>query len=294
MNPIGLAGHAFRGYQPEQLFAFIRRVGATGLDYWPWNRGEWSVADFRARADEAGVQVYSVNVPGAVARVADPSAAPDWTRHIVAAMDEAVLLGARLVQVYSGVPQAQSLDQSAAALVESVRPLVDEARKRDVILVLENNLDQRDEDHRRLNPSRRPEAIRRAIDALPPEHFRITYDPCNFVTVGVEEYPLGYDLLADAIVNVHVKDCRRFLPELHASERAAAKLLVDSGEGPFLPTPLGAGAVAWREIGERLVRDGYQSWITLDPFIADDLLEAWCLDAATRLPELLAVGARVS
>src|SRR4051794_30888738 len=287
MMSLGLAGHAFRDRAPMELLAFVRRVGAVGLDYWPWNRGELSAAEFRRLADAADIEVYSVNVPGAVARVADPAAAPDWSQHMVAAMDEAVLLGARLVQVYCGVPRAGNIEESAAALVESVRPLVAEAASRDLVLVLENNLDQRNEDRRRTNPSRRPEAIRQALDVIADEHFRVTYDPCNFLTVGVEEYPLGYDLLAEGIVNVHIKDCRRYVAALHSGEPAAAKLLVDSHEGPFLPTRLGDGAVAWREIGARLDRDGYDSWVTLDPFIADDLLEEWCLDAADCLPQLL-------
>jgi sugar phosphate isomerase/epimerase len=286
-----LAGHAFRNHSPEQLLAFVGSLGAVGLDYWPWNRGELSVEQFRRLTDEHAVEVYCVNVPGIVARVADPAAEDGWTERIVAAMDDAVALGATLVQVYCGVPVAGDVEESAAALVQSVRPLVDEARRRGLVLTLENNLDQRGEDARGLNPSRTPEAIRRAVDALDAEHFRVCYDPCNFVTVGVEEYPLAYDLLADAVVNVHVKDCRRYVAELHSGDQAARKLLVDSREGPFLPTRLGAGAVAWREIADRLLQDDYRGWVTLDPFIADDLLEPWCTDAVDRLRAILAVPA---
>jgi sugar phosphate isomerase/epimerase len=287
---IGLAGHAFRHHSPDELLAFVRRLGAVGLDYWPWNKGELSVEQFRQLADEYAVEVYCVNVPGAVARVTDPAADERWVDRILAAMDDAVVLGATMVQVYCGVPVASDIDESAAALVESVRSLVDEARRRGLVLTVENNLDQRGEDARRLNPSRTPEAIRRAVHNLDDPHFRVCYDPCNFVTAGVEEYPLAYDLLVGTLVNVHVKDCRRYAAELHSGDPSATKLLVDSQEGPFLPSPLGAGAVAWREIVDRLDRDGYLGWVTLDPFIADKLLESWCLDAAHWLCERVVIS----
>lgn len=289
MSPrLGLAGHAFRDYEPEQLLDFINRLGLSALDYWPWNSGKLTVQDFRDLADAKGVRVYCVNVPGAVARVADPKAGDEANDAIVAAMDDAQLLGAEMVQVYSAVPRADDIDESARALAVAVRPLIAEAAQRNLVVTLENNLDQRGEDARRLNPSRRPEAMAAALESVGSEHFRACYDPCNFVTVGIEEYPLGYDLLRPYIANVHVKDCRRYAPMLHADSPEAAKLLVDSQEGAFIPTALGKGAVAWQELIDCLLRDRYSAWITLDPFIADNLLDGWCTDAARRLGELLA------
>jgi sugar phosphate isomerase/epimerase len=293
MSPrLGLAGHAFSNYRPEELLDIVDRIGLSALDYWPWNSGELRVGEFRDLADAKGVRIYCVNVPGAVARLADPHAGDEAHGAIVAAMDDAQVLGADMVQVYSAVPRADGVEESARALAAAVRPLVAEAAHRNLVVTLENNLDQRGEDARRLNPSRLPEAMAAALESVGCEHFRACYDPCNFVTVGVEEYPLAYDLLRPHVANVHVKDCRRYVPALHAGMPEAAKLLIDSHEGAFIPTALGEGAVSWQELIDCLVRDRYSAWITLDPFIADNLLEGWCTDAARRLTELLARPAR--
>lgn len=291
---VGLAGHAFRDWQPEALLDFLHRLGVHGLDYWPWNRAGLPTAEFARLAGERGIEIYCVNVPGATARVCDLEAGSRAQAPIITAMDEAVAFGASMVQVYAAVPRAADAEGSARALADSLQPLAVQAESRGLALVVENNLDQRGEDSRRLNPSRTPEMIGMALSLVGSLALRVCYDPCNFVTVGVEEYPLGYDMLCQAIVNVHVKDCRRFRESLHAKLPAAAKLLVDSQEGAFLPTPLGSGAVAWEQILARLTEDGYRGWLTLDPFIADDLLEGWCLDAARWLSLRLRRGVEES
>jgi sugar phosphate isomerase/epimerase len=277
---VGVAGWGFRGRTPEELIRFLLDLGVHGLDYWPWNRGELAPGEFRKLADAAGIAVYCVNVPGAIARVADPGAGPDAIDAIIAAMDEAVELGAGAVQVYSAVPDVDDEDASARALADSLRPLVTEAAQRGLILTLENNLDQRNEDQHRLNPSRTAAMIDAAIRLVDSPNFRVCYDPCNFVAVGEEEYPLGYEVLRPYVVNLHLKDCRRYVESLHSAAPEAARLLVDSQEGAFLPTALGAGAVSWTEILERVVRDGYVGWMTLDPFISDELVDGWCVEAA--------------
>lgn len=284
---LALAGHAFSAYEPGWLLSFLRRLGLVGLDYWPWNRGGMTALEFRALADDHGVDVFCVNVPSSVARVADPAATDEAHGAIVEAMEEAVVLGASFVQVYSAVPYARDARQAGVELAATMTPLLAEAAARGLVLVVENNLDQRREDFRRLNPSRSPQGLLAAVQHAASDNFRICYDPCNFITVGVEEYPYAYDLLSAYIVNVHAKDCRTYASELHANMPEAAKLLVDMHGGPFLPTPFGCGAVAWRQICGRLAADGYHGWLTLDPFIHDSLLIEWCEDAVRELRAMM-------
>lgn len=289
-NPVGLAGFWFRDTAPAELLDLLTRLGVTGLDYWPWNSGDLPLAEFRQRAADHDIAVFCVNVPSTVARVADPDllAASGAGREIfIRALDDAVTLGASAVQVYAAVPAARTAVEAAERLVEDIAPLLAEARHRDLTIRLENNLDQRGEDPDGINPSRRVLALRHAFSVADSASFDFCFDPANFVAAGEDPFPAAYDALRPWLGNVHLKDCRRYVEEQDAGRPETARLFVDALQGSFLPCPVDEGTLPWPAILDRLAADGYRGWLTLDPFISDELLVPWCERSLANLHSLL-------
>ena len=269
-----VSGHHFHE-SPSELADSIRGLGARGVDAWPWNFGDDPVAAAGAFA-EAGIQVLTVNVPGATARLCDPSGDETLVSAGHDAIDLAVEIDAQMVQLYAAPSAASSALAAADELAYSLASLLERAEEAGVMLTVENNLDQRGEDSRKSNPSRDPDVLARSMQILASGWVGVAFDPCNFTTVQQEPYPYSYEILQPWIVNVHLKDCTRYDPRRHRASSAGSKLLIDSHGGAYLPKPVGQGAVPWNQIVERLTEDGYDGWWTLDPFIVASELRPWC------------------
>jgi sugar phosphate isomerase/epimerase len=269
-----LAGFAFTDYTPQRLASFVREMEADGLDYWPWNRGDMTTSDFATLMRRNQIEIIAVNIPSSVARVGDPDATEATLGSFVQAMEDALVLGAPSIQVYSSVPDAPDTTAAVRKLLDSIEPILVEADARDLTVLLENNLDQRGEDTRGLNPARSPDALQAAFRACPAS-FRLCFDPANFVATG-QDPALAYEQLWPFVANVHVKDCRVFDRTADATLPEAGKLLVDTLAGEFLPTVVGRGEVPWPQLVASLRRKGYDGWYTLDPFIVENRLESWC------------------
>lgn len=288
---LGLSGHAFRGWAPEELLEVAtRRWGIKQLDYWPWNRGELTLSEYGSLLEQHEVEVSVVNVPSESGRLCDPVSADAGCSALLAAIDEAVELKAPAVQFYTGVPLRPDAVTCVKLLSGQLAPAVEKADRAGITLLIENNLDQRDEDPQALNPSRLPELLLAVCEASGAARLKICFDPCNFYTVGVEAFPYAYDLLREHIGNVHIKDCRRYSALLHRGAPNSDHLLVDSHGGSFLPVPVGEGAVNWHAILPRLRGDSYGGWLTLDPFSAPEPLVEWCDRSLTFLANQLFLG----
>jgi len=289
---IGIAGHCFQGFAPEELLELLsNRWCVSALDYWPWNGGDLDVEEYVYLAEKHGVEIFVVNLPSSVGRLCDPGSEAAARRELLNSIDLARELGAPFVQFYTGVPARPDFYNTVKLLCAQLAPIVEKAEHAAVTLVIENNLDQRGEDTYRLNPSRSPELLLATIEALGSSRLKVCYDPCNFYTVGIEGFPYAYDLLRPHVVNVHVKDCRRFVKVWHEDLPYAEHLLIDSSEGAFLPTDVGLGAVNWRGILERLGKDGYEGWLTLDPFTVPEKAVEWCDRSLAFMKEVIAEGA---
>jgi L-ribulose-5-phosphate 3-epimerase len=91
-----------------------------------------------------------------------------------------------------------------------------------------------------------PERCLDLIAALDHLRVRAIFDPANFVQCGVETYPHAYNLLADQIVYMHIKDAI-----------AQSGEVVPSGQGDgHLPEILGA-----------LAQKGYQGFLSIEPHL---------------------------
>jgi len=281
---VAISGHAWRDWEPEPMLQVLAgQLGITTLDYWPWNRGTLSVDEYRALLARYGVTLSVINVPGAHGRLGAPGQMVQAQEALVAAIDEAVALQAEYVQFYTGVPEWPEFLTVVKTLVRDLRPVLERAEAAGITLLLENNVDQRLEDRQGLNPSRRPEMVRATMEEASSPRLRLAYDPCNFHVAGYEDYPYAYDLLKPWIANVHLKDCARFSPLVHAEAMNHDHLFVDVLGGAFLPVPVGLGTLNWDGILHRLDQDGYAGWLTLDPFTSSDALIEWCTQSLAYL-----------
>jgi len=277
---VALAGFPFRELAPERLLDLMGAIGATGLDWWPWNRGTSPLAQFRQAAETAGIEITCVNVPGERLR---GDAANDVARQVdavVAAMDDAVALGAAAVQLYPPTPATSSGPERIDALVAMLRPMLPEASARGLRVLVENNFDHRHEDPDGLDPTRRPTTLRAVLDRVDDGTVGVCYDPANFVAAGVDPFSPAFDELARHIGAVHVKDCRPYVEIADAARPEAQRLMVDGDRRVCLPTFVGEGCVPWVDIVEALRGVEYAGWLTLDPFIPTDLVERWSAHAA--------------
>lgn len=289
---LGLSGHAFEGWPPEQLVETMTgRFGIQALDYWPWNRGRLEISAYRDLLEQYGACVYVVNAPSTTGRLLAPGQTHQAQEALRAAIDEAVALHAPYVQFYTGVPEWPDFLTVVKMFAHEFSPVLERAIELGITLLLENNLDQRSEDISRLNPSRSPEMVLAVLEEVGSPHLRLSYDPCNFCTIGAEGFPYAYDLLEPYIVNVHIKDCVRYSPLLHAGATEHQKLLIDAVGGPHLPVPVGQGAINWDGILRRLRNGEYDGWLTLDPFSRPELLVTWCDESLRFLAVHLRAGA---
>jgi sugar phosphate isomerase/epimerase len=272
---LGLSGHAFADFAPERLLeTMTARFGIRSLDYWPFNRGTLELPAYGELLERFGVSVYVVNAPSTSGRLMAPGQTRQAQESLLAAIEEAQALGAPYVQMYTGVPEWPEYLTVVKTFARDLAPVLDRAAQAGVTLLLENNLDQRGEDTRGLNPSRSPEMVLAVLEEVDSPYFKVSYDPCNFYAIGAEGFPYAYDLLKPYIANVHLKDCVRYSPLLHAE--AGQKLLTDVTGGPHLPVPVGQGAINWSGILRRLEADRYGGRLTLDPFSVPELLCEWC------------------
>ncbi|MFC0529883.1 sugar phosphate isomerase/epimerase family protein [Phytohabitans kaempferiae] len=288
MSPrIALSGFFFDQYSAEDLLSFAGRLGVTGIDYWPWNRGQHPVGAYRRMLDDAGLSVCCLNVPSRDIRLGGIEPPADAARILVEAMDDAVALGAPAIQVYCAAPDVRTRGEAVDILADQLAPLFAEAASRSLTILVENNLDQRGEDTHGVNASRSVESLEALARRTGPDGVRVCYDPANFVAVGEPAFPEAYERLRPYIGAVHAKDCVRF-EERHRDEPAARRLFVDGLEGPFLPVVVGQGAVGWPALIDRLIADGYDGWWTIDPFTSPDLLEEWCVASLNAVTGMIA------
>jgi sugar phosphate isomerase/epimerase len=270
-----LSGHAFSSWTPDALLDQAAAWGIGAIDYWPWNKGRLSASAFAAMAAERGLDLACANVPSSTGRLLAPDEAAA-SEAILHAVMETHDTGARFVQVYVAAPTDADSGAAVKRLVERLRPLVHAAAEAGAMILIENNLDQRDEDVHCVNPSRRPESLVEVAQIIDSAALRLTFDPCNFLATGNDPFPTSYRLMRPYTVNVHLKDCVRYQPEVHAKAPMRGKLLVDSHQGPHLPAPVGQGSVPWPAILAALAEDGYQGMFTLDPFVEEARLVEWC------------------
>ena len=131
--------------------------------------------------------------------------------------------------------------------------------------------------------TRHPDDLRKLIDHIGSDYFGVNYDPSNFYNAGAEGYPYGYEVLKDKIAYVHAKDSTRYKENLYGQE---IRVLHRAG-GNVICVPLGKGALNWEGIMTRLLNDGYQGFIGIEPHTQAEAMDDMFIQNIQYLRKLL-------
>lgn len=193
---------------------------------------------------------------------------PDEDTHLQRmhdALPVAALLGASALNVKVGAWPARTPQAALQRLVPMLHSLGDAAQRLGLRLLVENQVDEDGEDVNQANWSRAPENLRTLLDAVAHPAVGATYDPGNFLMAGYEPFPLAYDLLAPYVAYVHVKDAA--LDDGRTPALSDSLVFTDAAHRRrYRARPVGAGAINWAGLIERLRADGYDGVLLLDGF----------------------------
>ncbi|MCZ7568811.1 MAG: sugar phosphate isomerase/epimerase [Ardenticatenaceae bacterium] len=259
-----------------QWLDVLERFGVHQMELWTNNLPPDPVEQVRDTLASRGVQVICVNATVAFL----PNRTDDVARvqaGILDAIRQAEMLGARYVNTYLGPNPRRDLTTTVRLYTRNIQPCLEAAAGRGIILVLENHFDIRNEDPGGGDVARRPETLRYLVEEVGSPHFKLTCDPANFYMAGIEPYPFAYELLRPYIGYVHLKDAVRYHELLHGPVDGI-KVLSDSIAGPFVPVAVGRGAVNYEGLLARLVQDGYDGYLTVEPHTKKEHLERVCLE----------------
>ena len=159
------------------------------------------------------------------------------------AIQVAQAFGTPCIRIFSFYPPANaqgtsaSLDVQREEVMRRLRVMIERARSASVTLLHENEKDIYGD------------TIARCVDLMQScedEHFKVAFDPANFIQCGQVPYPDAYEALRPWLAYVHVKDA------------LANGNVVAAGEG----------VGRWPDLLRRLREDGYDGFLSLEPHLA--------------------------
>jgi sugar phosphate isomerase/epimerase len=217
----------------------VARHGFEGVEIRSvWNRTPDELdaplcARIREATEAAGVEIVAFDSPAMkTAFPARPVALARARASLARAVEQASLLGARFVRIFSFYRDGEPDPTAAGACLRSILERVDLG---DVQLLLETGT-------RTNTPtSSDTDVCMRELDGLA---VRVLWDPGNSIFSGLEPepFPRGYELLRDRIAHVHVKD--------------------PAGTAHY--TCLGDGDVPWEAVVGALATDGFEGYLSLE------------------------------
>lgn len=206
-----------------------------------WDRNVLDLTDAEVQRvkqalDERGIGVSAIGSPIGKIGVQDPMA-PHLER-FRRALDLAEALETRYIRMFSFfVPEGQATAHRDEVM-RRLTALLDAAAGRPVTLLHEN------ESHIYGDTPQRCLDIHQT---LPSPQLRMTFDPANFVMNGIRPFDDAFDLLADQIDYLHIKDAVM-----------AERRVVPAGEGD--------GQV--KEVLQALKARGFEGYASLEPHLA--------------------------
>ena len=171
------------------------------------------------------------------------------TEALVGAIDAAVTLRSSLVNCYM-------TRMNTEAFIAALKPAASYAAERGVVITLEN------EAHDEAALARKVCAI---VDAVDSPGFATQYDPCNYYHAYQEAYPDAYEVLHPHIKYVHLKGGCLYKDDRPGVYRGSLMRDSETERIGYLPLPEAAFPVT--AILNRLVRDGYNGYVTLEPHV---------------------------
>lgn len=117
--------------------------------------------------------------------------------------------------------------------------------------------------------TRSVEGVRRVVAAVAHPRFRVTFDACNFYQGGEEAFPFAYEELRELIAHVHLKNGSVFVDGRHPPDEKAFPFAAPFAHRTLRWGPLDEGALNIQGLLTRLVRDGYDGVVVLEPHTRD-------------------------
>jgi sugar phosphate isomerase/epimerase len=230
----------------EQL-ATLQREGIRHLDLRSmWNINVLDLSDtqigqIRQALDTHGISVAAIGSP--LGKTAIDSPFEETMQKLERAIEVAQAFGTPFIRIFSFYPPAHPNIVSTRAgtnrdeVMRRLRAMSERARSANVTLLHENEKDIYGD------------TIDRCVDLMrscASEHFKVVFDPANFIQCTQVPYPDAYEALHPWLAYVHVKDA---LPD---------GSVVAAGEG----------AARWPDLLHRLRADGYDGFFSLEPHLA--------------------------
>lgn len=284
IKTLGIAGPAFAAWDPVELLDLMKTLGLSKLDCSYKHIDALGPAKLRALLDEHGMEAIVVSVSPYLGRVGGaPITGTSIQEVLIRAVGDAVTLGAGCVQFHTAVPEEGDTEATNRRIAYELSPVLEASANAGIKLVLENNFDSRLEDKLGRNPARNPETIAALVASTGAEHFRVTFDACNFYVSGVEPFPYAFRVLEPYIENIHIKDATRYSAELYPTDSDTQRIIEDSITGSWLAVPVGAGALPWVSVLRHLQGSDFSGQLIFEPTAAPKMLGQWCFDSLAYL-----------
>jgi len=185
-----------------------------------------------------------------------------YIRAMMHTIDAARVLGANLVNCYAHNYASLGSD-SIEPLVEVMEPIVRYAQRIGITIVLENEAD---------DLSGTPEGMLKILSAMDSDAFKTTFDPANYYQANVEAFPFAYEMLREHIAHVHVKNGCHFRPEVHDKLAKGGNFAPPNDDKHMYYPPVPDGAINIEGFLNRLKKDGYDGFCTLEPHVEGSMI----------------------
>lgn len=189
--------------------------------------------------DRAGLEMPCIAAPIFKCKLHSQS---DFEAHLAIldhCMDMSEYFGSRLIRGFTFWSEG-TFDESLPVIVKKLRTAERALAKRGMLLVIEYD------PATSAGTTQKLEVILKQVAS---EHIQALYDPGNNIydPEGEEPFPVGYERIKPWIRHVHVKDVRR-----------------KGKDGLPEAAVVGEGDVGFAALFERLVKDGYRGWASLE------------------------------
>ena len=165
------------------------------------------------------------------------------------------MLGAHFIRIYGGTSLEgdENFEEKRKILVSTMRMLADEAKEKNVALVLENHFN---------TMTTGPQITYDIVSEIDRDNVGILYDQANIGFLSGEDYRKCIQIQRDKIFYVHVKDFKFKAEGIKFS--AGSVTHVNEEERAVVTRIVGEGILPWKEIIYNLHEVGYDGYLSLE------------------------------
>lgn len=254
---IAISGNGFGRVSFAQMLEVVRSVGVNfielvlGVNL----KGKEELHEVLDQLCKYNIAVACISVTGRFSS----SNIKMHQQFICEGIDIAASLGVRFVNTYCAQTEHTNINDAIEEHARRMEPCIRAAEEKKITLLIESELTRAEG-----NPSRTADAVKRLIERVNSSNFKVTYEPANLYVSGSAHCLDDYNKLRQHIVYVHLKDVARCTPELREKYPDNRVWKVDDEEQICLP--VGSGEMPFDEILGQLEKDGYNGFLTLEPF----------------------------